>query len=68
MDENEVRRAQARWAHGNRIIVDRCPYCFHQHTHMAPVGEGKRTADCDKGEYVLVFEGDEQEERDVNLQ
>lgn len=40
-----------------RIIVDRCPYCGKTHTHLDAVGR-QRMADCFRGEYVLVFEGE----------
>lgn len=52
-------KAKARWGF-NRIVVDDCPYCHRAHYHNAPIGEGARTADCFRGEYLLDFESAEQ--------
>lgn len=37
------------------IVVDDCPYCRRSHWHSLPVGEGRRQAECLRGEYVLDF-------------
>lgn len=44
-----------------RIIVDRCPYCGKTHTHLEGGETNQRMADCFQGEYVLVFEEENNE-------
>jgi hypothetical protein len=61
LDTGEVRTVRARYiapiGYGStRIVVDECPYCGHTHRHMwSPDVPMRRLADCERGEYVLVF-------------
>lgn len=46
-------------------IVPDCPYCHGKHIHNAG-SEGKRMADCLKGEYILDYEIDTKTEEQVS--
>lgn len=54
---DEVREAQARYGFQGRIVVEQCPYCGETHYHRtSPYADnGRRLAECMRGEYVLVF-------------
>jgi hypothetical protein len=51
-----MKTAYARFGGTGRIVVDDCPYCHRTHYHNQPVGEGRREADCFRGEYILSFD------------
>lgn len=53
--------AKATIGYTTNSILAACPYCGNVHRHSLPVGDGKRMADCFKGEYVLDFTPSEEQ-------
>lgn len=63
--QEEVKQAIARVGY-DRIVVDVCPYCGKTHYHnfvRSGDDSNQRMADCFKGEYILVYQSGEENDK-----